>query len=54
MEEIKQEDIHDLLEHFCRCLYKAAEADSKVRRNLIVGSTWLHFTYHVWKSVGCS
>ncbi|PNF34451.1 hypothetical protein B7P43_G11254 [Cryptotermes secundus] len=31
MEEIKQEDIHDLLEHFCRCLYKAAEADSKSR-----------------------
>lgn len=29
MEEIKQEDIHKLLEHFCRCLYKAAEADSK-------------------------
>jgi hypothetical protein len=35
MEEIKQEDIHKLLEHFCRCLYKAAEADSKVRLEIL-------------------
>jgi hypothetical protein len=30
MEEIKEEDIHQLLEHFSKCLYKAKEADSKV------------------------
>jgi hypothetical protein len=35
MEEIKQEDIHKLLEHFSRCLYKAAEADSKVRQEIV-------------------
>jgi hypothetical protein len=35
MEEIKQEDIHKLLEHFSRCLYKATEADSKVRQGIV-------------------
>ncbi|XP_021931879.1 myotubularin-related protein 14 [Zootermopsis nevadensis] len=29
MEEVKQEDVHQLLEHFSKCLYKAKEADSK-------------------------
>lgn len=55
MEEIKQEDIHKLLEHFSRCLYKAAEADSKVRQEIVqweahgsalrimYGNLWLNY-----------
>jgi hypothetical protein len=30
MEDIKEGDIHKLLEHFSKCVYKAKEADSKV------------------------
>lgn len=29
MEDIKEGDIHKLLEHFSKCVYKAKEADSK-------------------------
>jgi hypothetical protein len=35
MEEIKQEDIDQLLEHFSKCLYKAKEADSKVGQEVV-------------------
>jgi len=41
MEDIKEGDIHKLLEHFSKCVYKAKEADSKVRREVVSWkSTW--------------
>jgi len=41
MEDIKEGDIHKLLEHFSKCVYKAKEADSKVRREIVRWkSTW--------------
>jgi hypothetical protein len=53
MEDIKEGDIHKLLEHFSKCVYKAKETDSKVG-NRALESTWFRFTHSVWKLMGCS
>jgi hypothetical protein len=48
MEDIKEGDIHKLLEHFSKCLYKAKEADAKVGQEIVQwkahGSS-LHIVY---------
>ena len=37
MEEIKLEDVQQLLEHFSRYLYKAKDSDTKVSESMLLG-----------------